>query len=439
MTSREREPIVVPPQRATRTTEAAPRAASGEVLPAPLAKQAEANFGVDFGDVRVHRDAAADAVARRQGAQAFTRGDDITFAAGRYDPTHDAGQELLVHELAHVAQQRRGGGGGVARPPPPRRGPIALPRTSSPAAGVDAATLGAAPVGVQRKPGDGPNPDSGKADKDNADTPQNGARQFSRVLDDFAVDKDMLTKTHHDAIDQLAFSISLHVGMLARGKARIEIVGHADTTGKEGHNEEVGQNRADRVREALEKALTPQVGGKPLTLDWSVRSAGEAELLVPTKDNTLEPRNRAVEVRVTIESLPAPQPAAPAPDLTLHKLPDSGPIVPRRETDDWWKRAEEAQRKIDEYDRKHPKRDKSAQDFVVDAVMDAVVDPILKKLPISKGLRDKARDAIKGGIESGTEKVCEAAIDATGATGPEADALKAACKAAIKSKPGDKK
>jgi len=71
--------------------------------------------------------------------------------------------------------------------------------------------------------------------------------------------------------------------------------------------------------------------------------------------------------------------------------------------------------------------------------MEAVIDPILKKLPVSKELRDKARDAIKGGIESGTEKVCEAAIDRMGATGPEADALKAACKAAIKSKPGEKK
>ena len=437
MTSREHEPIVVPPQRVARTTEEAPRAASGDLLPAPLANQAEASFGVDFGDVRVHRDAAAGAEARRQGAQAFTRGDDITVAAGQYDPASRTGQELLAHELAHVVQQRRGGRGGATADAETRADRAASDVVAG--RGVDAATLGAAPVGVQRKPGDGPGTDTAKPHTDSADTPANGARQFSRVLDGFAVDKDTLTQAHRDAIDGLAFSISLHVGMLARGKARIEIVGHADTTGKEGHNEVVGQNRADRVREALAKAITPRSGEKPPTLDWSVRSAGESELLIPTKDNTLEPRNRAVEVRVTIESMPAPQPAPAVPDLTLRKLPDPGPMVPRQPTDDWWKRAEEAQRKIDEYDRKHPKRDKSAQDFVVDAVMEAVIDPILKKLPVSKELRDKARDAIKGGIESGTEKVCEAAIDRTGATGPEADALKAACKAAIKSKPGEKK
>ena len=435
MTSREREPIVVPPQNAPRTSEEASRAASGEVLPPSVANEAAARFGVGFGDVRVHRDAAADAEARRQGAQAFTRGNDITFAAGRYDPTSSAGQELLAHELAHVVQQRQGGATADAETRADRAASDHVAGRS-----VNPASLGGAPVSVQRKPGDGPDNDTAKADKDAADVPAY-SRQFSSVLDDFALDKDTLTKAHHDAIDGLAFSISLHVGMLARGKARIEIVGHADTTGKEGHNQDVGQNRADRVREALEKALTPKSEDKPMNLDWSVRSAGEAELLIPTKDETLEPRNRAVEVRVTIESLPAPQPAPPVPNLNLPKypVPDPGPPGPRQSGDEWWKRAEEAQRKIEQYDRTHPKRDKSAQDVVVDVVMETVVDPILKKLPLSKEHRDKAREAIKGGIESGTEKACEAAIDASGATGPEAAALKAACKAAIKAKPGDKK
>ena len=260
------------------------------------------------------------------------------------------------------------------------------------------------------------------------------------MLDDFALDKDGLTKAHRDAIDSLAFSISLHVGMLARGKARIEIVGHADTTGKEPHNLDVGQKRADNVRQALNVALTPREAGKPLDLDWSVRSAGEGELLIPTKDNTREPRNRAVEVRVTIESLPAPQPASPPVDLNIHRDPTGGAGAgPRRPQDDSERRREEIQRKLDEYDRTHPKRDKSVQDVVVGAVMDNVVDPILKKLPLSKKLRDKAHDAIRDGIESGTEKACDAAIDGAGITGQEATALKAACKAAIKAKPGEKK
>ena len=53
----------------------------------------------DVGSVR----AAVDA-----GAQAFTRGSEIHFAPGSYQPGSQAGQELLGHELAHVVQQRQG-------------------------------------------------------------------------------------------------------------------------------------------------------------------------------------------------------------------------------------------------------------------------------------------------------------------------------------------
>jgi hypothetical protein len=46
------------------------------------------------------------------------------------------------------------------------------------------------------------------------------------------------------------------------------------------------------------------------------------------------------------------------------------------------------------------------------------------------------RSGARKGLEKGTEAACEAAIDATGLTGNEADALKAACKGAMKTKPG---
>jgi hypothetical protein len=62
------------------------------------------------------------------------------------------------------------------------------------------------------------------------------------------------------------------------------------------------------------------------------------------------------------------------------------------------------------------------------------LEPVIRKLP--KSLRQKARDAIRSGIEAGTEKACEAAIDSSGVTGDEAQALKAACRAALKTKPG---
>ena len=61
-------------------------------------------FGVDFTAVRILIGPEAAAI----GALAFTRGEQIFFAPGRYDPLSRGGQELLGHELAHVVQQRAG-------------------------------------------------------------------------------------------------------------------------------------------------------------------------------------------------------------------------------------------------------------------------------------------------------------------------------------------
>jgi hypothetical protein len=60
----------------------------------------------DFGDVRVHTDALADALARSVQARAFTTGADVFFGAGEYQPASAQGRGLLAHELAHVVQQR---------------------------------------------------------------------------------------------------------------------------------------------------------------------------------------------------------------------------------------------------------------------------------------------------------------------------------------------
>lgn len=74
----------------------------------------ESRLGHDFSRVRVHTDARAAQSARAVHAPAFTVGQDVVFGAGQYSPGTPAGRRLLVHELAHVAQQsgaviRRGG------------------------------------------------------------------------------------------------------------------------------------------------------------------------------------------------------------------------------------------------------------------------------------------------------------------------------------------
>lgn len=71
-----------------------------------LRSHLEPLFNHHFGDVRIYSDAAAAGVADSLHAKAFTVGQDIAFAAGRYDPHTSQGQRLLMHELAHTVQQR---------------------------------------------------------------------------------------------------------------------------------------------------------------------------------------------------------------------------------------------------------------------------------------------------------------------------------------------
>lgn len=65
----------------------------------------ESRFGHDFSQVRIHTDSHAADSAREINAQAYTAGNDIAFAPGKYQPDSHAGQHLLAHELAHTVQQ----------------------------------------------------------------------------------------------------------------------------------------------------------------------------------------------------------------------------------------------------------------------------------------------------------------------------------------------
>jgi outer membrane protein OmpA-like peptidoglycan-associated protein len=82
---------------------------SGEPLDAGTRAFMEPRFGHDFRAVRIHRDSSAAQSARDVNALAFTVGNHIAFAGGRYTPGTAQSNRLLAHELAHVVQQ--GGAG----------------------------------------------------------------------------------------------------------------------------------------------------------------------------------------------------------------------------------------------------------------------------------------------------------------------------------------
>jgi hypothetical protein len=84
---------------------------AGRPLDAHLRGFMTERLGHDFGAVRVHDSPAANAAAAHIGARAFTRGSDVFFAEGRYQPDTQDGRRLIAHELTHTVQQ-----GGSAAP-----------------------------------------------------------------------------------------------------------------------------------------------------------------------------------------------------------------------------------------------------------------------------------------------------------------------------------
>jgi hypothetical protein len=78
----------------------------GRPLPESTRSSFESRFDRDFSDVRIHTGQQADAAARSIDAEAFTRGSDIVFRCGKYNPNTTEGAQLLAHELTHVVQQR---------------------------------------------------------------------------------------------------------------------------------------------------------------------------------------------------------------------------------------------------------------------------------------------------------------------------------------------
>jgi hypothetical protein len=81
---------------------------AGRPLDATTRAGFESQFGHDFAHVRIHTDESAAAAADALGAAAFSVGEHVSFAEGRYAPGTQAGRRLLAHELAHVVQQAPG-------------------------------------------------------------------------------------------------------------------------------------------------------------------------------------------------------------------------------------------------------------------------------------------------------------------------------------------
>ena len=108
-------------------------------------------------------------------------------------------------------------------------------------------------------------------------------RQTQTFLVFFDWDSANLTAAARDTITTAVNAIR------AGGNARIEVVGHTDTSGSPQYNQRLGQRRADAVRTEMTRL---GVAANAIT----TRSAGETQLRVPTADNVREAQNRRAEI-----------------------------------------------------------------------------------------------------------------------------------------------
>jgi outer membrane protein OmpA-like peptidoglycan-associated protein len=380
-----------------------PSAASpGEPIAKEIREPLEQSIGLDVSGVRVHTDASAGESAKAIDAEAYTKGRDIYFAAGKYAPETPEGRQLLAHELVHTVQQRakndQDAAGKVMTGPAAEN--LEMEASTFAAQGAEAPATPishAAGAGIQRQktPGTAPIPI----------TPAPFQVPEAVTLDHFASDKADLTNEHRAKLAELASSLPQLLASYP--DTFITVVGHTDATASERHNKELGQRRADAVRSALVSLGMPSE---------TVRagSLGESALLIDTPGP--EARNRRVEISIFKRSFfaerlpkstlqekpsePAPvPPPSPLPRVPVPKPHEETPKDVAKRNEEIWKQAQEI--------RKQREEEKKRSGTSLTEKIENFVDQQMKKVGLPDFLREKVKDLAGTALEKGIEKAFE--------------------------------
>lgn len=425
---------------------------SSTPLDAKVRVSIEPLLGSDFSNVRVHTDTQAAASAQALGAAAYTAGNAIAFAPGRYQPNSTEGRKLLTHELAHVAQPATSGAAMFSQPgDTSEREADRVADTV--AAGGSARPAVAASGMIQRQPFEGmdtlPPLRGSEGLLDNA-SPFLAAAVGSTTFDGFDTGKSELKPDHQTQLAATAHNITVLLKQYPL--STIRIIGYADTVGGDEKNLALGETRAAVVKQALF-----DLGINEGLMQMSSKGEG-APQAVETRNNTPNVKNRRVEVRFDPKkmNLPSMLPELKWPDSSQSKLPDfrkdpqwvtqpdpfgiqgallkpppprPGPWRPDSQSlpPDLWKQIPPLPKGA---------KPKSFIDGIGEKVLDPVIDKVLGAL--SKGLRDKVKDVARSGVAAGVSKGVRAFAEANGVTDPQAlDAIENATKAGIKMKAGE--
>lgn len=273
------------------------RRGTGRPLDTQVATQMGSAFGRSFAQVRIHADALAAQSAAAVGAEAFTVGNDIVFAVGKYQPDSASGARLLAHELTHVVQQRGLGGAPQAQLPMSMPGDAGEREADAVAGAVlsgrAAPPIDAVPPAVQRACGPGelgpPTPDCTPSDVGT------GGWAFM-----FKVDCDELLPGEEAKFSKL------------KPGSQLQIHGFASKEGPAAFNWVLSCHRANRIAE-LARTLRPDC---PVAGTFKHGPSPVPVLGLPPDVNPL-PFWRTVIIQ---EIRPGPEPPQPAnacgPDAT---------------------------------------------------------------------------------------------------------------------------
>lgn len=270
---------------------------SGQPLEPSVRRAAQQLLGHDLSHVRIHADADAARSAQALKVRAYTLGNHVVFASGRYAPGDTDGHQLLVHELVHVIQQSRRGSVALAKSPEPPGSTVADPEER-------AATDVTAELTLR---------------------PSRFAAGLlgTLSLSGFDTLKASLKPSHLSDLSTFAGTAKLLIRAYPTGL--FVITGHTDATGTEAVNEPLAKERAEAVSKALTRLGIP---------DGSIQTVGMAssEPAVPTSGP--EARNRRVVIRFVRlpMGLGIPPLRPPAPLASTPKPPLITEITPKLET-----------------------------------------------------------------------------------------------------------
>ena len=224
----------------------------------------ESRFGRDFTGVRVQSDVEGSRSAEALGATAYTLGQRMVFAPGRYAPETFEGRRLIAHELAHIVQQRNVDDGvqpermAVSRPgdPSEREAEVAANNVVS---GRQAGWLSPVQTPELRRSVAGDVGDLSKVPNDLTCPPVLGPPASpvgTAVI--FATDSVSLAGTD--------WVVKAWVKLWTAHGARDDVTvdGYASTPGKQEHNWHLSCHRAEVVRDLLVKLGVPAGKIKPI-------------------------------------------------------------------------------------------------------------------------------------------------------------------------------